>query len=227
MTGDPVPEAEEILKYRFNDRRLLQKALTHSSVTNSSSPGNDYERLEFLGDAVLELVTREYLLAEFPNEPEGVLTRRKIRIVQKGNLSEHGIRLGFDKLAHVGRSFVNSGGALESMTADIVESLIGAIYIDSGLQSAREFIIREILKQSDDSGPLSDARSELQEYCQAEGLELPEYSLTDRSGPDHNPVFTFTVSIEGKYAGRGTGPTRRAACGKAARIALKKLERMV
>ena len=227
MTGDPVPEAEEILKYRFSDRTLLEKALTHSSVTNSSCPGNDYERLEFLGDAVLELVTREYLLTEFPDEPEGVLTRRKIRIVQKGNLSKHGRRLGLDSLTHVGRSFVSSGGALESMAADVVESLIGAIYIDSGLQSAREFITREILKQSDDSGPLSDARSELQEYCQAEGLKLPEYSLTNRSGPDHNPVFTITVRIEGKFAGRGTGATRRAACGKAAEGALKKLERMV
>ncbi len=227
MTGDPVLEAEEILKYRFSDRKLLEKALTHSSVTNSSCPGNDYERLEFLGDAVLELVTREYLLTEFPDEPEGVLTRRKIRIVQKDNLSNHGRRLGLDGLAYVGRSFVSSGGALESLTADVVESLIGAIYIDSGLQSAREFITREILKQSDDSGPLSDARSELQEYCQSEGLKLPEYSLTSRSGPDHNPVFTITVRIEGKYAGRGTGATRRAACRMAAEGALKKLERMV
>ena len=227
MTGVPVPEAEEILKYRFSDPGLLVKALTHSSVTNSSCPGSDYERLEFLGDAVLELVTREYLLTEFPDEPEGVLTRRKIRIVQKGNLSKHGRRLGLDSLAHVGRSFVSSGGALESMAADIIESLIGAIYIDSGLQSAREFITREILKQSDDTGPLSDARSELQEYCQAEGLKLPEYTLTNRSGPDHNPVFTISVRIEGKFAGMGTGATRRAACGKAAEGALKKLERMV
>ncbi|MEN8208464.1 MAG: ribonuclease III [Candidatus Fermentibacteria bacterium] len=222
-----MPEAEEILKYRFNDRRLLERALTHSSVTNSSSPGNDYERLEFLGDAVLELVTREYLLNKFPDEAEGVLTRRKIRIVQKGNLSEHGRRLGLDNLAHVGRSFVNSGSALESVTADIVESVIGAMYVDSGLQSAGEFIIREILKQSDNSGPLPDARSELQEYCQARGLDLPEYTLSSRSGPDHNPVFKFTVSIEGKYAGKGTGATRRAACGKAAESALKNIERMV
>ncbi|NOQ21805.1 MAG: ribonuclease III [Candidatus Aegiribacteria sp.] len=227
MTGDPVSEAEEILKYRFRDRRLLVKALTHSSVTNSNCPGNDYERLEFLGDAVLELVTREYLLVEYPDASEGDLTRRKIRIVQKSNLSKHGRRLGLDGLTHVGRSFVSSGGALESMAADVVESLIGAIYIDSGLQPAREFITREILKQSDDSGPLSDARSELQEYCQAKGFKLPEYSLTERSGPDHNPVFTITVRIEGKYAGRGTGTTRRAAREKAAEGALKKLERMV
>lgn len=227
MTGDPLFEAEEILKYRFSDCSLLARALTHSSVTSSNSPGNDYERLEFLGDAVLELVTREYLLAAYPDESEGDLTRRKIRIVQKGNLSKHGRRLGFDGLAHVGRSFVSSGGALESMTADIVESLIGAIYIDSGLQSASEFITREILLQSDDSGPLSDARSELQEYCQARGLKLPEYSLTGRSGPDHNPVFTITVRIEGKYAGKGTGTTRGAARGKAAEKALRKLERMV
>lgn len=227
MTGIPVSEAEEILQYRFSDRSLLVKALTHSSVTDLNCPGNDYERLEFLGDAVLELLTREHLLAEYPDESEGDLTRRKIRIVQKGNLSKQGQRLGLADLAHVGRSFVSSGGALESMTADIVESLIGAIYIDSGLQSARVFITREILKQSDDSGSLLDARSELQEYCQAKGLTLPEYSLTARSGPDHDPVFTITVKIEGKYAGRGTGTTRGAARGKAAEEALKKLERMV
>jgi len=227
MPGDPLSEAEEILKYRFSDRGLLVKALTHSSVTNSNCPGNDYERLEFLGDAVLELVTREYLLAAYPDESEGDLTRRKIRIVQKDNLSKHGRRLGLDSLVNVGRSFVSSGSALESMAADVVESLIGAMYIDSGLQSAREFVTGEILMQSDDSGPLSDARSELQEYCQAKGFKLPEYSLTGRSGPDHNPVFTISVSIEGKYAGRGTGTTRRAARGKAAEKALKKLERMV
>ncbi|MCD4702242.1 MAG: ribonuclease III [Candidatus Aegiribacteria sp.] len=227
MTGDPLSEAEEILKYQFSNSNLLARALTHSSVINSNSPGNDYERLEFLGDAVLELVTREYLLAAYPDESEGDLTRRKIRIVQKGNLSKHGRRLGLDSLAHVGKSFVSSNGAVESMSADVVESLIGAMYIDSGLQSAREFVTREILKQSDDSGPLPDARSELQEYCQAKGLKLPEYSLTGRSGPDHNPVFTMTVKIEGKYAGRGTGTTRRAARGKAAEKALKKLERMV
>ncbi len=227
MTGMPVSEAEMILKYRFSDRSLLQRALTHSSVINSSRPGNDYERLEFLGDAVLELVTREYLLAEYPEESEGNLTRRKIRLVQKDNLSGHGIRLGLDRLAHVGKGYVSSGSAVESMAADIVESLIGAIYSDSGLQAAKDFITREILYFDNDADPLSDARSGLQEYCQAREIPLPEYVQTARSGPDHDPVFAISVNINGEYAGRGTGSTRRAAREKAAEDALKKLERMV
>lgn len=227
MTGNPVSEAEEILKYCFHDSNLLEKALTHSSCKNEDSTGRDYERLEFLGDAVLELVTREYLLAEYPDESEGHLTRRKIRIVQKENLSRNSRRLGLDRLVHVGRGFVNSGSAIESIAADVLESLIGAIYIDSGLQSAKEFVTREILKLSVDADPLPDARSHLQEYCQAKGMKLPEYMLTGRKGPDHSPVFAVTVSIAGKEAGTGTGLTRKAARERAAEKALEKLERKV
>ncbi|MCK4806897.1 MAG: ribonuclease III [Candidatus Aegiribacteria sp.] len=227
MTGHPVSEAEEVIKYVFGNSDLLEIALTHSSCINEDSIGKDYERLEFLGDAVLELVTREYLLTEYPDESEGDLTRRKIRIVQRGNLSTHGRRMGLDRLAHVGRGFVSSGSAVESIAADIVESLIGAIYIDSGLQSAKEFITREILELSIDTGPLPDARSQLQEYCQAKGVRLPEYRITGRKGPDHSPIFTVTVSIAGKEAGTGTGLTRKTAREKAAEKALEKLERMV
>jgi ribonuclease-3 len=227
MTGDPLSETEEIIKYSFNNSDLLETALTHSSCTNEDSTGKDYERLEFLGDAVLELVTREYLLTEYPDESEGDLTRRKIRIVQKENLSKHGRRLGLDRRVHVGRGFVSSGSAIESVAADVVESLIGAIYIDSGLKSAREFVKREILERSIDNGPLPDARSRLQEYCQAKGMELPEYRLTGRRGPDHDPVFTVAVRVAGKEAGTGTGLTRKAAREKAAEKALEKLERKV
>jgi ribonuclease III len=227
MTGDPVNEAEKTLEYRFSDRSLLKKALTHGSFSNRNCPGSDYEQLEFLGDSVLELVVREYLLAEHPDEAEGDLTRRKIKIVQKGNLSKTGRRLGLDGFALVGKGFVSSDSAVDSISADIVESVIGAIYIDSGLSPAREFIVREILEFSDDTGPLSDARSELQEYCQARDIMLPEYSLTDRSGPDHSLEFTVEVRINGSFMGKGSGTTRRAAREKAAENALEKLERMV
>jgi len=227
MTGDPLSEAEEILKYSFRNIDLLEAALTHSSFKSEDSTCKDYERLEFLGDAVLELVTREYLLSEYPDESEGDLTRRKIKLVQKSNLSIHGRRLGFDRLVRVGKGFINSGSAVESIAADVIESLIAAIYVDSGLKSARGFITREILKLSNDSGPQPDARSRLQEYCQAEGSNLPEYRITNRCGPDHNPVFTVTVNIAGKEAGTGTGRTRKAAREMAAEKALEKLERKV
>jgi ribonuclease-3 len=227
MTGDPLSETEEIIKYNFGNSDLLETALTHSSSINEESTGKDYERLEFLGDAVLELVTREYLLTEYPDESEGDLTRRKIRIVQKGNLSKHGRRLGLDRRVHTGRGFVSSGSAIESIAADVIESLIGAIYIDSGLESAKEFVTREILERSIDNGPLPDARSRLQEYCQAKGMKLPEYKITGRRGPDHSPVFTVTVSIAGKEAETGIGLTRKAAREKAAEKALEKLERKV
>jgi len=227
MTGKPVSETEGIIGYSFSNRDLLEKALTHSSSINENSIGRDYERLEFLGDAVLELITREYLLSEYPDESEGDLTRRKIRIVQKGNLSKHGRRLGLNRFAKVGHGFVSSESAVESVAADIVESLIGAIYIDSGLQSAREFVTREILRQSDESGPLPDARSRLQEHCQSEGWKLPEYRVIRKNGPDHKPVFTVSVSIGGKETGIGTGLNRKTACAQAAENALETLERKV
>ncbi|MBN2588173.1 MAG: ribonuclease III [Candidatus Fermentibacteraceae bacterium] len=227
MAGDPLPEAEDLLGYSFSDSELLRKALTHSSFMEESGTGKDYERLEFLGDAVLELLTREYLVQRFPDEQEGVLTRRKIRIVQKQNLARHGIRLGLDRLAMVGRSFVPSPGARRSIAADILESVIGAIYTDSGLEPVREFVRREIFERSPERDPRPDPRSRLQEHCQAAGLELPEYRTTERSGPDHSPVFTVTVSIDGKEAGTGRGPTRKAAREEAAARALRNIERTV
>lgn len=222
-----MSETERLLNYSFRDRDLLRRALTHGSLNQAGSIGNDYERLEFLGDSVLELVTREYLLDRFPDEPEGKLTRRKIRIVEKKNLARHGIRMGLDMLVMVGRSFMSSPGARLSLAADIVESLIGAIYMDSGLAPARDFIRREILDMSPCFDHRPDPRSRLQEYCQSMGLRLPEYRTMDKSGPDHAPVFTVTVSVDGNEAGTGTGTTRKAAAEQAASRALNNIERTV
>jgi len=227
MTGELVIDAEVIIKYSFRSSELLETALTHRSFLNKDSTGQDYERLEILGDSVLELVTREYLLEKYPDESEGDLTRRKIRIVQRKNLARHGLRLGLQRFVKVGRGFKNSDSAVESLAADVVESLIGAIYTDSGLQSAKDFITAEILKYSIDTDPLPDARSRLQEYCQARGIELPEYRGISRKGPDHSPVFTVAVLVNGEEAGTGIGLTRKAAREQAAEEALRKLERMV
>jgi len=225
MTVNPVSEAQRILDHRFEDSELLKRALTHGS--RSGGDGEDYQRLEFLGDAVLELVTREWLMERYPEEPEGDLTRRKIGLVQKGNLAARGRKLGLHRLARVGGGFVSTPAAMDSLAADLVESVIGAIYLDAGLRPARELIIREILKPSPEMQPLADARSRLQEYCQSRGINMPRYSDTGREGPDHAPVFTVTVSVDGREMGQGTGRTIRAAREEAAWKALSIFERMV
>ena len=227
MTGHPVSEVEKILGYRFSNPDLLDKALTHSSFTEGISSGDNYERLEFLGDAVLELVTREYLMAEYPQEPEGHLTRRKIKIVMKQNLARHGLRLGLNDFVQVGNGFDASEGAINTIAADAMEAIIGAIYLDSGLKAAEEFLYREILQKYSDTDPLPDARSALQEYCQAKGLTLPEYRLVSSTGPDHNPVFAISVIIDGTEVGQGIGRTRKAAREAAAARAIENIERMV
>lgn len=227
MTGHPVSEVEKTLGYRFSNPDLLEKALKHSSCTEGSGSGDNYERLEFLGDAVLELVTREYLMTEYPQEPEGHLTRRKIKIVMKQNLAKHGRRLGLNDFVQVGSGFKASEGAIDTIAADALEAIIGAIYLDSGLGAAEKFLQREIMYRSSDIDSLPDARSALQEYCQAKGLTLPDYRLVSSTGPDHNPVFAISVIIDGTEIGKGIGRTRKAAREAAAVRALKNIERMV
>ena len=221
-----MEDLQELLGYRFEDPELLRLAVTHSSVADRDSRG-DYERLEFLGDAVLELVTREYLLDRYPDESEGDLTRRKIKIVQKGNLALQSRRMGLLPFARTGKGFDRSVWGTESLAADVLEAVTGAVYLDSGLADAAEFVTREVLLPSleDVGGALADSRSELQEYCQAEGLPLPVYSLVDREGEDHTPVFTIAVRIDGREVGRGRGPSRRAAREAAAGQALGTIER--
>lgn len=227
MTGDPVRSLERVIGYEFSNRSIALAALTHPSRIAEDSTGRDYERLEFLGDAVLELVTREYLMNKYPADPEGLLTRRKIRYVKKRNLAEHGRRLGLHHLAIVGGGFRPGNGAEVSLAADLMESVIGAVYSDSGLKKSRELVTREILEKTEAAERIADSRSLLQEYCQRRGIDLPDYITKEVLGPAHRPVFTVAVSIQGEEYGRGTGSTRKAAREMAAAEALKSIERTV
>jgi ribonuclease-3 len=137
------------------------------------------------------------------------------------------MRLGLDGVALIGASFVRTREAARSLAADILESVIGAIYTDGGLQQARNFVLREILERASFSNAGPDARSRLQEYCQSEGMSLPEYRLVGREGPDHDPVFRVAVILRGREMGLGEGHTRKAAREEAARRALESIERMV
>lgn len=223
---------EVILEYEFRDGGLLAEALTHGSLLGDGGEHpdsvSDYGRLEFLGDAVLELVTREFLLGAYPEESEGELTHRKIRIVRRDSLAAQGRRLGLPSFASLGKGFDESrGGTLDSLAADLFEAVTGAIYLDSGLESARGFVTRELLTSYQAGRPESapDPRSGLQEFCQARGLALPEYVVVSRTGPEHEPEYTVAVAIGGEEVGRGSGPTGRSAREAAAAEALAGFER--
>ncbi len=226
MTGDPVADAESLIGYRFRNRELLRAALIHCSFAEERGCGEDYDRLEFLGDSVLELVTREYLLDEFPDDDEGDLTRRKIAIVQKKSLAAQCLRIGLDRLVLVGEGFSWSRASRESIAADVMEAVIGAVYLDGGLEESRKFIVREILDRVSSVEMVDpEPRNRLQEYCQARGMDLPEYVVVNRTGPDHAPCFEVRVSVEGKDMGVGRGATKKSARNEAAAEALENIER--
>jgi ribonuclease III len=223
---------EKALGYEFSHGGLLEEALTHGSSLGDGRAGMehsaDYGRLEFLGDAVLELVTREFLLGAYPGESEGDLTRRKIRIVRKESLAHHGRRLGLPAFARLGKGFEGSrASAADSLAADLVEAVTGAIYLDAGLETARQFVMREILDpyRAERLEAAPDSRSWLQEVCQSRGLALPDYMMVSRTGPDHEPVYTAAVTVDGEEVGRGSGPTGSSAREAAAAEAIAGFER--
>lgn len=223
----PPPEMttlQEILRHRFRDDALLTAAMTHAST----GTGNNYERLEFLGDRVLGLVMAELLYSLFPNEPEGHLAKRHAALVQGALLAviAREINLG-DSLILSEAERASGGADNENMLADGLEALIGALYLDAGLAPCQELIKRlwgdrvSIL-----SNPPQDPKTALQEWAQGRGLPLPLYEVAERTGPDHAPAFTVRVTVQGFAPAAATGATRRAAEKESARILLEQLQKI-
>ncbi|MBN1434852.1 ribonuclease III [Candidatus Fermentibacterales bacterium] len=224
---------EERLGYRFRDPDLLERALTHPSALHGADgtalSSLSYERLEFLGDAVIELVVREALLREHPEEDEGRLSRRKADIVSSANLQRRAIGSGLSAFIETGPSLAlgedpSQGG---SVLADVLEALAGAVYLDGGLESAREVIEEKILEPARlarEISPDSDPKSRLQELCVANYGMLPRYSIVSREGPDHQPSYSAVVFLSDRPLGQGVGRTKRQAHQEAARCALERLE---
>src|SRR5713226_5048215 len=225
---------EERLGYKFSARELLERALTHSSAVpelraagaeladNPLLP-RDNERLEFLGDAVLELLASEYLLANFPEWSEGQLSKSRARIVNAGSLEEAARRLG--------RGEEKTGGReKQTLLADAFEAVVAAIYLDTGLGAAREVLRRVLFEQAlEERGERiaeSDRKSALQEFLQGRGQAPAEYRLAGESGPDHQKVFKIEVWINGECMAKGEGSTKKEAEQRAARSALAQLEHM-
>ncbi|MCI5915213.1 MAG: ribonuclease III [Christensenella sp.] len=216
---------EERLEYRFHDLALLDTALTHTSYVKGDGRASAHnERLEFLGDAVLELCTSEYLYLRFPDYDEGAMTRLRAQAVCEGALYQVAREYGLGAMLLLGRGEDHSGGREKpSILSDAVEAVIGALYIDGGMEVAKGFIMRFVHNSVADAMAgrlIKDHKTMLQEYVQKRHMGQIVYELTGSSGPDHNKTFTMRVLVAGETAGIGEGRTKQEAGQQAARAAL-------
>ena len=216
---------EERLEYRFHDLALLDTALTHTSYVKGDGRASAHnERLEFLGDAVLELCTSEYLYLRFPYYDEGAMTRLRAQAVCEGALYQVAREYGLGAMLLLGRGEDHSGGREKpSILSDAVEAVIGALYIDGGMEVAKGFIMRFVHNSVADAMAgrlIKDHKTMLQEYVQKRHMGQIVYELTGSSGPDHNKTFTMRVLVAGETAGIGEGRTKQEAGQQAARAAL-------
>jgi ribonuclease-3 len=231
----------ERLGYAFRDPLLLDRALTHSSavpelrtargedIAFSGSIVQDNERLEFLGDAVLELLTSEYLLLNYPEWTEGQLSKSRARIVNAHSLeiAARGLHLG--EHLRLGRGEEKTGGRDKpALLADAFEAIVAGMYLDGGLGPARDLLKRTVFEQALEDGDRiseSDRKSALQEFLQAKGEQPAEYRLAGETGPDHQKTFRVEVWVKGELMSSAVGTTKKDAEQKAARSALEKLLR--
>lgn len=211
----------------FNDPKLLEKALTHRSALNerTSTASESNERLEFLGDAVLELITTTHLYNTFPEESEGVLTAYRSALVKTTNLAAVATKLEIGKKILMSKGEEASGGRENSsLLADSLEAIIGALYLDQGLDIVETFLQQHLLSDLEQivaEKRYKDPKSELQEKVQAAGLAAPTYTVQKEFGPDHDKEFTVSVTISKKVVATGVGKSKQQAQQAAAEVALE------
>lgn len=216
---------EKKIGISFTGKNLLHQAFVHRSFLNENPQIKESnERLEFLGDAVLEFVVSDHLFRKFEKEDEGHLTALRARLVNTTSLAQTAKELEIGGLLYLSRGEEKSGGRDNpGLLADTVEAIIGAIFIDGGMEKASIFIENFILKKIPDvvKTPLKDSKSMLQEFVQANGYPAPVYKVVREEGPDHAKEFTVEVFIGGKPYARGAGPSKQTATQEAAQAALK------
>lgn len=225
-SGDDLRgRAEAILGYRFSDQSLLEAALTHPSYAAEHPSARAYDRLEFLGDAVLGFIVAEEVFRTFPEEPEGDLTRRKHSIVSGTSLAAMASALGIEDLIRLGRG-AEAGGerTRPSVLENALEALVGAVYLDGGLDAARG-LVAHIRSAAPDphSSAAGDVKSLLQQHTQAAFGTLPAYRIVQERGPAHARVFTAEVHVLDRLLGAGEGASKQAAEKAAAAAALEAL----
>lgn len=215
---------EKAIGYTFKSRELVEMALTHASVRGGGAPRDDNERLEFIGDRVLGLAVAAALSTAFPNAREGELAARFNRVVRGQTCARVARSIELGNSLILSDSEAESGGRdKETILADAVEALLGAVFIEGGFEKARSVVMRLFGAHMDQSPKASrDAKSELQEWAQGQGLALPEYVELSRIGPDHAPRFTAEVRISGRPCAVGEGLSKRAAEQAAATVMLRR-----
>jgi ribonuclease III len=223
-----ISDLAEIVGHTFTQPDLLETAITHPSATGRSRVKRarrtaksaaadlklgDNQRLEFLGDRVLGLIVAEMLFATFPLEDEGALAKRLAALVRQDGLAQVALNLGFGRFLTLSKGEEESGGRENPATlADACEAIIGALYLDGGIDCARAFVERHWRPMmSAELNPPQDAKTALQEWAQAAGLSLPRYTVVRSEGPPHDPVFEVEAHVDGHPATRGAGRSKRAA----------------
>jgi len=222
-----LPDIQQRIGHRFKDRELLERALTHKSYANENKVSYHNERLEFLGDAVLNLIVSEYLMKACADSTEGDLSRLRASIVSEPALAMVAREIGLGGHLLLGRGEEQTGGRnKDSLLADSLEALIASIYLDAGNEAAETFITRffdAVMRKACMTGGTLDYKTAIQELCQERLRQLPEYRVVSEIGPDHQKQFEVALLIKGEVHGRGTGRNKKEAEQKAAKEALEKL----
>jgi len=222
-------DLESNLGYQFKNSQLLTQALTHSSHANERTTGErDNEQLEFLGDSVLGFLVSDYLFRTHPTLTEGQLSRLKGFFVSSANLVKYAERVHLGNYLQLGKGEEKTGGRTkQALLVDALEAVLGAIYLDGGIEEARRVMLHFLEPQMEDVGEserqLTDFKTELQEQLQARQLGRADYVVASEEGPDHQKLFTVEVMIDGEVAASGAGLTKKAAEQAAARHALDRL----
>lgn len=219
-------ELQDKIGYQFKNEALLKQALTHSSFSNEQKINklNNYERLEFLGDAVLELISSEFLFNENKDMPEGQLTRMRASMVCEPALAYCARDINLGSYILLGKGEEATGGRKrDSITSDVMEAVIGAIFLDGGIENAKKFIYRFVLSDLENKILFMDSKTLLQEEIQKNNTAQLRYELIGETGPDHDKQFSVEAYLDGKLIGSGVGRTKKAAEQQAAYEALMKL----
>lgn len=217
--GYPLNKLEELIGYCFKDKVILRQAMTHSSYSNEQKINRlgDYERLEFLGDAVLELVTSEFIFRENMQMPEGQMTKLRSSYVCEPALAYCAREMELDRYILLGKGEETTGGRnRDSIISDVMEALIGAIYLDGGFANAKEHIYKFVLSDLENKQLFYDSKTILQEMIQGMTGATLAYEIVDERGPEHDKVFVIRAIINGSVISEGLGRTKKAAEQKAA-----------
>ena len=228
LNDEMISKFEETIGYTFKNKELIIQAFTHSSFVNEQRINKkpDYERLEFLGDAVLEMISSAYLYKTYPDKKEGEMSKIRASLVCEPALAYDAETLNIKEYMQLGKGEEATGGRnKESIIADMMEAVIGALFLDGGIEQSKRFIDTYVLTNADSMQMFADSKSILQETAQGQNLGQIRYEICGESGPEHDKIFKTRVYVGEKIFGEGTGKTKKAAEQKAAYEALLVLKK--